>query len=117
MKCREAGTIRTARKPWRTSPEPGSNLEQKLIAAGTAERCPPVGTPDRRPFLHEIKCPTLVLCGRQDVVTPIDVHEEMVAGIAFAGFTVIDECGHLSPLGQPRQVTEALKFWLTQISD
>jgi len=73
--------------------------------------------PDSRPLLHEIKCPALVLCGRQDVVTPVEVHQELVEGITHAAFTVIDECGHLSPLGQPRQVTDALKTWLTRIAD
>lgn len=71
---------------------------------------------DSRPFLQEIKCPTLVLCGRQDVVTPVEVHQEIVDGIAHATFTVIDQCGHLSPLGQPQQVTDALKGWLLRVA-
>ncbi|MBK7044971.1 MAG: alpha/beta fold hydrolase [bacterium] len=71
---------------------------------------------DSRPFLHEIKCPTLVLCGRQDVVTPVEVHQELVDSIAGSSFTVIDQCGHLSPLGQPQQVTDALKGWLLRIA-
>ncbi|MBK7188857.1 MAG: alpha/beta fold hydrolase [bacterium] len=71
---------------------------------------------DSRPFLHEIKCPTLVLCGRQDVVTPVEVHQELVDSIAGASFTVIDQCGHLSPLGQPQQVTDALKGWLLRVA-
>lgn len=75
-----------------------------------------MGRPDSRPLLGGIKCPTLVLCGRQDVVTPVEVHQEMVESIAHAGFTVIDRCGHLSPLGQPRQVTAALKAWLLRVS-
>lgn len=75
-----------------------------------------MGRPDSRPFLSGIKCPTLVLCGRQDVVTPVDIHQEMVESITHAGFTVIDRCGHLSPLGQPRQVTAALKAWLLHVA-
>jgi pimeloyl-ACP methyl ester carboxylesterase len=74
-----------------------------------------MGRQDSRPLLGGIRCPTLVLCGRQDVVTPVEVHQEMVASIAHAGFTVIDRCGHLSPLGQPRQVTDALKAWLLRV--
>lgn len=71
---------------------------------------------DSRPFLHEITCPTLVLCGRQDVVTPVDIHQELVDGIGHAHFAVIDECGHLSPLGQPQQVTSALRTWLLRVA-
>lgn len=71
--------------------------------------------PDSRPHLDRIACPTLVLCGRQDVITPIAVHQELVAAIPHASFTVLDQCGHLSPLGQPHQVTAALKAWLLHV--
>lgn len=71
-----------------------------------------IGRIDSRPFLHHIKCPTLVLCGREDAITPIDAHQEMVIGIPGSSLAIIEECGHLSTLGQPQQVTEALKKWL-----
>ena len=71
-----------------------------------------IGRIDSRPFLHQIKCPTLVLCGREDVITPVEVHEEMATGISSSSLAIIEECGHLSTLGQPQQVTEALKEWL-----
>ena len=32
---------------------------------------------DSRPHLATIRCPTLVLCGRQDTITPLDAHQEM----------------------------------------
>ncbi len=67
---------------------------------------------DSRPFLHQIKCPTLVLCGREDVITPVEVHEEMVARVSGSSLTIVEECGHLSTLGQPQQVTAALEKWL-----
>lgn len=72
---------------------------------------------DSRPFLRDIKCPTLVLCGRQDVVTPVEIHQELTEGITGAQLAVIEECGHLSPLGQPQQVSAALKSWLLNIAD
>jgi pimeloyl-ACP methyl ester carboxylesterase len=40
------------------------------------------------------------------------VHEEMAAAIPGAEFLVIEECGHLSPLEQPEEVTAALRRWL-----
>lgn len=73
-----------------------------------------MGRIDSRPFLSHIKCPTLVLCGRQDLITPVEVHEELAAGIPGATLSIIDECGHLSTLGQPQQVTDALRQWLTK---
>jgi pimeloyl-ACP methyl ester carboxylesterase len=72
--------------------------------------------PDSRPSLAQIRCPTLVLCGREDVITPVAVHEEMRDAIPESRLVVIETCGHLSALEQPRQVTQALKDWLLQIA-
>lgn len=71
-----------------------------------------IGRIDSRPFLTKIACPTLVLCGREDAITPLELHEELVAGIPGSSLAIIEECGHLSTLGQPRQVSDALMKWL-----
>lgn len=76
-----------------------------------------IGRIDSRPYLHQIKCPTLVLCGRQDLITPVDIHEELVAAIPGARLAIIEECGHLSTLCQPQRVTEALREWLSKMAD
>lgn len=67
---------------------------------------------DSLPFLPLIKCPTLVICGRDDAITPLGLHQEMVSAIPGAGLVIIDECGHLSPIEQPTPVNEALTQWL-----
>jgi len=41
-----------------------------------------MGRPDGRADLAKITVPTLVLCGRQDALTPLELHKEMAAGIA-----------------------------------
>jgi pimeloyl-ACP methyl ester carboxylesterase len=76
-----------------------------------------MGRADSRPALGDIKCPTLILCGRQDLVTPPDEHRELAAGIAGARLEIIEECGHLLPLEQPDQVTGFLREWLSGIID
>jgi len=68
--------------------------------------------PDSRPDLPAIRCPTLLLCGRQDQLAPPDLHEEMAAAIAGARLMVLEDCGHLAPLEQPEPVTAALREWL-----
>jgi len=70
---------------------------------------------DSRPFLPRITCPTLVLCGREDAVTPVALHEEMAAAIPGARLKVLEDCGHLSALERPEAVTEALRVWLDAI--
>lgn len=67
---------------------------------------------DSRPTLAKIACPTLVLCGRQDVLTPLSEHEAMAAKIPGARLEIIEDCGHLSPLERPAAVTAALRRWL-----
>lgn len=67
---------------------------------------------DSRPHLAQIRCPTLVLCGREDAITPVDIHTEMAHAIPVAKLVVIETCGHLSALEQPAQVTAALRGWL-----
>jgi pimeloyl-ACP methyl ester carboxylesterase len=72
-----------------------------------------MGRPDSRPDLGRIRCPTLVLGGRQDAITPPEVMEEIAAGIPGAELALLDRCGHLAPLEQPEAVTAALAEWLT----
>jgi pimeloyl-ACP methyl ester carboxylesterase len=67
---------------------------------------------DSLPLLPRINCPSLVLCGRQDAVAPVDRHEEMANGIPGAILRVIEQCGHLSTLERPAEVSEALRAWL-----
>ena len=68
---------------------------------------------DRRVDLAKIACPTLVLCGRQDALTRLDIHEEMATAIPDARLVVIEDCGHLSTMERPLAVTAAMRDWLT----
>lgn len=71
-----------------------------------------IGRPDSRRDLPGIDCPTLVLVGRQDLLTPVARHEEMQAAIPDATLCVIEECGHLSTMERPDAVNQALRHWL-----
>ncbi len=68
--------------------------------------------PDSRPGLAAITCPTLVLVGDGDQLTPPALAREMAAGIRGSRLVVIAECGHLSTLERPREVTGALVEWM-----
>ncbi len=71
-----------------------------------------MGRPDSRAGLAAIKCPTLVLVGDDDQLTPPALAREMAAGIAGARLVVIADCGHLSTLERPQAVTAVLVEWL-----
>ena len=72
-----------------------------------------ISRPDYRPGLPNIKCPALVLCGRQDQLTPLECSEEMAAAIPAAKLAVVEECGHLATLERPDAVNAAMRAWLT----
>ncbi|MBT2658415.1 alpha/beta hydrolase [Bacillus sp. ISL-18] len=62
--------------------------------------------------LHQIKCPTLVLLGRQDALCSLEMHEYLNSNIANAMLTIIEDCGHLSTLEKPAETASALRNWL-----
>jgi pimeloyl-ACP methyl ester carboxylesterase len=72
-----------------------------------------IGRPDNRSLLPSIRCPTLVLVGQEDALTPPDLAREIAAGIPSAKLEIIADCGHLSTLERPEAVNRALRMWLT----
>jgi pimeloyl-ACP methyl ester carboxylesterase len=68
--------------------------------------------PDSRHDLALIHCPTVVICGRQDGLTPLADSEEMAEKIPRAKLVVIEDCGHLSTMERPRAVSAVLRYWL-----
>jgi pimeloyl-ACP methyl ester carboxylesterase len=62
--------------------------------------------------LKDIRCPTLILCGAQDVLCNEKLHRDMALEIKHAKLEIIQEAGHLSTLDAPEQVNRALKNWL-----
>jgi len=70
--------------------------------------------PDSRPGLSSIRCPIMILGGRQDPLAAPGLLKEMAAAIPRARLVVIEDCGHLAPLERPEAVTRALREWLAQ---
>jgi len=69
---------------------------------------------DGHDLLVNWRKPLLVLCGADDAITPPALHEEIAALVPGARLVEIPDCGHLSPLEQPRAVTDALREWLVE---
>jgi len=67
---------------------------------------------DSRPLLGSIRCPTLVLTGDGDELTPPELAREIAGGIAGSRLVIIPDCGHLSTIEQPEPVNAALAEWL-----
>ncbi len=62
--------------------------------------------------LAAIRCPTLILVGDADAITPRFMSEDMADAIAGSHLVVVPDCGHLSTLEQPAAVNAALEAWL-----
>jgi pimeloyl-ACP methyl ester carboxylesterase len=67
---------------------------------------------DSRNSLYSIRCPTLVLVGDGDQLTPPELSEEIANGIEGSKLVVVPDCGHLSTLERPDEVSQALEDWI-----
>jgi pimeloyl-ACP methyl ester carboxylesterase len=72
-----------------------------------------ISRPDSRWSLGAIRCPTLVLVGNEDALTPVSAAMMIADGIAGSKLKIVQDCGHLSTMEQPGAVTEALRAWIT----
>ena len=70
--------------------------------------------PDATGYLPRLRCPTAVICGRQDAWSPYARHVEMAATITGAVLTPIEDSGHMTTLERPDAVTDALRAWLAR---
>lgn len=86
--------------------------EDTSVQGFTNQQTALMGRPDSRPQLPRIKCPTLVLVGREDALTPLELSQEMANGIPNAKLEIIADCGHLSTMERPEAVNRALRAWL-----
>ena len=71
--------------------------------------------PDQAETLKAIRVPTLVLCGREDRLCPVERHREMHRMIPGSTLAVVDGAGHLPTLEQPEATTAALADWLFRV--
>jgi len=68
---------------------------------------------DQRDTLATVTVPTLVLCGENDTLCPVERHETMRELIPSAILEIIRGAGHLPVLEQPEPTNRALARWLT----
>lgn len=72
--------------------------------------------PDARLHLGTVRCPTLVLCGDSDQLTPPECSREIVQLIKGAEFKLMPQCGHMLTMERPAEVNAALLAWLATVA-
>ena len=70
---------------------------------------------DSRPLLATITCPTLVLVGEEDTLTPPADSEALAKAIPGAKLERIPAAGHLSNLEQPARFTRLVQGFLSRL--
>ena len=68
--------------------------------------------PDQQDTLRGYHGPSLVLCGRDDGLCPVERHELMFDLLPNATLQIIEQAGHLPTLENPTDTTAALIRWL-----
>ena len=71
---------------------------------------------DHTPMLSEIRCPTLVMVGEADAITPVPMVRAMAEKIPGARSEIIADSGHLTTLERPAETTALLREWLALTS-
>jgi pimeloyl-ACP methyl ester carboxylesterase len=70
---------------------------------------------DSTDLLAQISCPTLVIVGEHDALTPPALAEEYAAQIPNAQLAIITNAGHLSNLEQPEAFLQAVRGFLWSV--
>jgi pimeloyl-ACP methyl ester carboxylesterase len=68
--------------------------------------------PDARAHLARLRCPTLVMCGEADQLTPPEHSREIAALVNGAELVMLPGCGHMMTMEEPAQVNARLVAWL-----
>ncbi len=68
--------------------------------------------PDHRASLRTITCPSLVIVGDGDALTPPDTAREIADAIPAARLEIIPHCGHMTTMECPDTVNRLLDDWL-----
>lgn len=71
--------------------------------------------PDQQATLRQIKCPTLVLGGEHDAITPPKRQRFLAEMIRGAEIRILEEAGRYPTLERPQEALSALESWLSSL--
>ncbi len=75
-----------------------------------------LGAFDARAWLEGIRCPTLVVVGAQDAITPPSLSANLANSISAADLKVIENAGHFPMLEQPSDFNAVLLDFLSSLN-
>ena len=99
-------------------PEAVAESKRRLLrtdAAGYAACCHAVAGVNWLERLAEVRCPTLIIAGAQDVGAPVAMSQAMAERIPGAELVVFDEASHLSVAEVPALFAQSLQAFLARV--
>jgi 3-oxoadipate enol-lactonase len=82
---------------------------------GYVGTCAALRDSDFRPSMPQIKQPTLVLCGAEDIATPPELGRELASLIHGAQFSLIEDAAHLPCIEQPQAVAQRMMQFFREV--
>lgn len=101
-RARETGFCQTILSMQLEFPEAAYRNQSKAIIEGR----------ENLSLLNAIRCPTLLIHGREDCFFPVEECECIHNRIACSRMTIVEDCGHMIPLERPQATTALLRVWL-----
>jgi len=92
-----------------------SLMLRQTSAAGYIGTCAALRDTDFRATIKQVKQPTLVLCGAEDIATPPELGRELAGLIPGAQFSLIDDAAHLPGVEQPDAVVGRMMQFLQEV--
>lgn len=65
--------------------------------------------------LRQIKCPTLVMCGEQDIRTPNFIARKMASTIKDSKLIILNGVGHNAPLTHPVKIAKVIQEYIRNL--
>ncbi|RYF57247.1 MAG: alpha/beta fold hydrolase, partial [Comamonadaceae bacterium] len=91
-------------------PDDGPVLGDQLLRAGPHHEIQ-VGA-----HLPRVRCPTLVMCGDSDQLTPPECSAEIAQLVPGAELRMVARTGHMLTMEQPAEVSALLRAWLERLA-
>ena len=92
------------------------NLIESISPEAVAQACYGLASRrDSRSLLADIKLPTLIVAGSEDSVVPSAQAEIMQSEIRASSLVVVEECGHIINLEQPKMLDRVVSNFLNRL--
>lgn len=76
-----------------------------------------LGRGDARPLLASVRCPSIVIHGREDRAIPLDRCMEVARLLPRSSFQIVERAGHLATLEAPEAITSAISPFLAVLDE